>query len=82
MWLNLPSVGRGVLYEKQLLIYPDAMQTQFADSGDSGALILTDDNNVVGLLIGGDHLPPNYIATPILDVLNSLRPGSLTFLTY
>jgi hypothetical protein len=86
--LQVPPGNNVKLYEKQMLIYPDAMATPFASPGDSGSLVVTDDatvtncSKVVGLLVGGSTIPPNYIATPILDVLNKLRPGSLRFLTY
>jgi hypothetical protein len=84
MTLQVPS-GQNIMYEKQLLIQPDPTVGPFATDGDSGSLVITDDHQVVGLLVGGEDAPPNYIATPIPDVLNSLwalNKGSLKFLSY
>ena len=81
-----PIVNQHIDYEQQLLIQPDPTSGPFVDNGDSGSLIVDDDNYVVGLVVGGTTSPPLIaLATPIVDVLNALwesNTGSLKFLEY
>jgi hypothetical protein len=84
MTLHAHSIGQDIFYEKQLLIQPDPTVGPFASDGDSGSLVLTEDNYGIGLLIGGEDVPPQYIATPIIDVLDTLssHKGGFAFLVY
>jgi hypothetical protein len=79
----VPPLGRDVLYENQLLIQPYHPVGPFASPGDSGSLVVMnesgDENRVVGLLVGGDDAPPNYFATPILDVVAALQSHASAF---
>ena len=78
--------GQTIYYERQLLIQPDPSAGPFAARGDSGAVVMSEDNYVVGLLVGGEDIPPLYLATPIGEVLNSLKhkmsAPSLNFIVY
>lgn len=50
---------RGRMYKDQIVIVGSEPGKQFAEPGDSGALIVDDKGKVVGLLMGGDpELPP------------------------
>jgi hypothetical protein len=71
----------------QILIKPEAGVTLFQDHGDSGAVLLNSDNEVVGLMWGAYLSPSNAlyghgIACPIANVLSALNItiplGSLT----
>ena len=58
----------------QLEIKPDPGFTRFSDHGDSGSVIVNENNVVVGLLWGGDHSKANgnTYATRITDVVAAL----------
>jgi len=76
-------------YERQLLIYPGPTQASFSDPGDSGAVVVTEDHKVVGLLVGGSPSTnangPISAATPIIPVLDELQHAlqkSFEFIIY
>jgi hypothetical protein len=74
------------VYDRQILIKQNPVNDNFADHGDSGAVVLTEDQIAVGLLVGGDAEEGFYLATPIDQVLNGLRRAGnlkqLRFITY
>jgi hypothetical protein len=59
----------------QLEIKPDPGFTRFSDHGDSGSVIVDENNVVVALLWGGDHSKPNgnSYGTRITDVVAALH---------
>jgi hypothetical protein len=77
MHANVQVQKNPVVYEEQLLIYPGSTQASFSAKGDSGALVMTEDHCVVGLLVGGGPAVltngPVSIATPIIPVLDELQ---------
>lgn len=64
-----------VTLTKQIDIEPDkTMNAKFGDHGDSGSVVVDDNNNVVGLHFAGDDGAPYHgIANPIKSVLNALN---------
>jgi hypothetical protein len=89
MHLTIPSgsqAGSTLFYDGQLVIHPDPAKGPFADHGDSGSLVLSQDNHAVGILVGGGNPPPFYVATPIGSFLAGLKQASglrhLEFVTY
>ena len=81
--LSIPGQG-ATLYRNQLGILPDPSVGPFAAGGDSGSLIMSKDNCVIGVFVGGDAQIPYYVATPIRAVLDELKTAghSLRFVTY
>ena len=81
--LNIPGHGPA-LYRNQLGILPNPSVGPFAASGDSGSLIMSNDNDVIGIFVGGDPQMPYYVATPIRAVLDELKNAGLNlrFVTY
>lgn len=64
--------GQPTRYAGQLRITPNGSEGPFADGGDSGSVVLSEDGYAVGLLVGGDPTVPSAFATPIDDVLRAL----------
>lgn len=68
-----------VVYNGQLLIAPDPNPdpnkppNPFCSPGDSGALVMTDDHEVVALLVGADATGMFGVATPISKVIDELN---------
>jgi hypothetical protein len=72
--LHLTTPDKSSLYYKgQLGVLPDPGQRAFANQGDSGALVLTMTNEVLGLLVGGNPSSPLYAVTPITPILDELK---------
>jgi hypothetical protein len=81
-------------YDKQMIVFPDPKLSEFSLPGDSGALVVTEDYEAVGLLVGGKQDPTIgttqlglrfSVVTPIQEVLNALKNASgkdLKLLTY
>jgi len=67
--------GLGVhTLKKQIRIVPDsAHNARFSDHGDSGSVVVTDDNNVVGLLFAGSNSGSATYANPIQVALDELN---------
>jgi len=62
--------GNDALFENQFAIIGSSMKTYFAEQGDSGAIVIDDANQAVGLLIAdSDGLDVAY-ANPIQPVLD------------
>ncbi|MCA1703059.1 MAG: S1 family peptidase, partial [Actinobacteria bacterium] len=63
-----------VTLTNQINIIPDTTQNPtFGAKGDSGAVVVTDDNKVVGLYMAGDDESGDGIANPIASVLSALN---------
>ena len=62
-----------VTLTNQINVIPDTTRNaQFGARGDSGAVLVTDDNEIVGLYMAGDEESGNGIANPIASVLSAL----------
>jgi hypothetical protein len=77
MKLSVPGTAVQVTYEDQIAITADTSGL-FSSFGDSGALVVNQENKAVGLLVGGGWPVPMVkvhvtIATPIERVLRELR---------
>ncbi len=68
----------GQSFTGQQFIRPDTIN--FADSGDSGSVIVDDNNNIVGLLWGVNkgNTPYTGVSSPIDDVLSELDIDIIT----
>ena len=60
-------------FEGQIGIEPINAKRPFSDGGDSGALVVTQKNNPVGLLFAGNVNGTTAFANPIQDVLDMLN---------
>lgn len=59
-------------FNDQLIVEPDNNLTAFSMAGDSGALLMTDERNVIGLIVGGITNTNLAVATPISAVMQAL----------
>jgi hypothetical protein len=74
-----------VWYNDQLIVEPDPGYFAFSKPGDSGALLLTEDRDAIGLLIGGIQFTGLAVATPISAVIQAISRKLTTevkFITY
>jgi hypothetical protein len=89
-FVTVTNPSRSIVYEQQLLIFPITSQSVFSQDGDSGALVVTGDNRVVGMLVGGTNMSAIKtqigLATPIESVIDRLKSVTklkgLRFLQY
>lgn len=69
--LTFPGVGEA-LFTDQYAIYGDDEETGFAQRGDSGAALLTEDSNeLVGIVIGVSKRSKMAFASPIMPILGA-----------
>jgi hypothetical protein len=62
-----------VTFDNQINVTPDTERNEaFGEQGDSGAVLVTDDNRIVGLYIAGDPANGNGMANPIAAVFSAL----------
>jgi hypothetical protein len=75
--MNIPAWNTTLTYADQLLCEP-----LVTTSGDSGAIVLDDENNVVGMVVGGSASTNQTCITPISAILNNSawRGGQLQLL--
>ena len=73
--LDIPELHRSILFEDQLIV-EDARGNDhpFVLPGDSGSLLLTEDDKIVGLIFAGSAKPPYHaMANNFSDVIGALR---------
>lgn len=77
--INFPITCSGIAYNTQILILPAPGVANFAEGGDSGSILLNEDDEVVGLVFcrpfqaDGVTPTPNGVANHIEHVLNALN---------
>lgn len=70
--INYPIFGVQIFYD-QLRIANDVQGLPFAAPGDSGAILVNEDREAVGLIFGGDVSKGYAVANPIQDVMRAFH---------
>ena len=73
IWIRYDRTRQSAFFENQLLVEPTSAFQKFVAKGDSGSLLVDENQHAIGLIFGGmtdapetTHAQPNNNATPVI----------------